>query len=101
MKDHARKAREVRGSMTALVTPFRGEDVDWTCVDALVDRQVEGGADWVVALGTTGETPTLGTSERERILSAVVERVAGRCGVMAGTGSNSTKETVQCSRQAQ
>ena len=45
--------------MTALVTPFLNGDVDWPCLEALVDRQIDGGTDWLVPLGTTGESPTL------------------------------------------
>lgn len=94
------RAVELRGSMTALVTPFRDGEVDWPCLDALVDRQIEGGTDWLVALGTTAETPTLTQVEREKILDAVIVRAAGRCPVMAGTGSNSTAEAVRRSKQA-
>jgi 4-hydroxy-tetrahydrodipicolinate synthase len=86
--------------MTALVTPFRGGEVDWPCLDKLVDRQIEGGTDWLVPLGTTGESPTLSSAERERLLDAVISRAAGRCPVMAGTGSNNTTETVERTRQA-
>lgn len=90
----------VRGSMTALVTPFRNGEVDWACVDALVDRQIEGGTDWLVALGTTGESPTLSPAEREKLIDAVLARAHGRCPVMVGTGSSSTRETVDRTRQA-
>jgi 4-hydroxy-tetrahydrodipicolinate synthase len=86
--------------MTALVTPFRGGEVDWPCMDRLVDRQIEGGTDWLVPLGTTGESPTLSSAEREKLLDAVISRAAGRCPVMAGTGSNNTAETVERTRQA-
>jgi len=90
----------LRGSMTALVTPFRNGEVDWPRVEALVDRQIEGGTDWLVPLGTTGETPTLTEEEREKILEQVVARAKGRCPVMAGTGSNSTAETVEYTKRA-
>src|SRR3990172_12828644 len=99
-----RKAFESRavlsGSMTALITPFRDGEVDWPRVEALVDRQIEGGTDWLVPLGTTGETPTLTEKEREKILETVIARAAGRCPVMAGTGSNSTSATVEQTKQA-
>ena len=90
----------LHGSMTAMVTPFRDGEVDWPRVDALVDRQIDGGTDWLVPLGTTGESPTLTQLERERILSMVVDRATGRCGVLVGTGSNNTAETVARTRQA-
>jgi len=86
--------------MTALVTPFRGGEVDWPRVDRLVDRQIDGGTAWLVPLGTTGESPTLSSAEREKLLDAVIRRAAGRCPVMAGTGSNNTAETVERTRQA-
>jgi 4-hydroxy-tetrahydrodipicolinate synthase len=91
---------EVRGSMVALVMPFRNGEVDWPCLDALVDRQVEGGTDWLVALGTTAESPTLTKTEREKSLEAVISRAAGKCSVMAGTGSNNTVEAVNRTKQA-
>lgn len=99
MVRHADDRIEFQGSMTALVTPFRNGEVDWPCVDKLVDRQIEGGTDWLVPLGTTGESPTLSSAERERLLGAVISRAAGRCPVMAGTGSNNTAETVERTRQ--
>jgi 4-hydroxy-tetrahydrodipicolinate synthase len=86
--------------MTALVTPFRNGDVDWGRLDALVDRQIEGGTDWLVPCGTTGESPTLTHPEHDRVIEAVIARSAGRCPVMAGTGSNSTAEAVRLTRHA-
>ena len=91
---------QVQGSMTALVTPFVGGEVDWTRLDALVDRQIEGGIDWVVPCGTTGESPTLTEREHAEVLQAVIARAEGRCPVMAGTGSNSTSETVRRTQHA-
>lgn len=87
--------------MTALVTPFRDGHVDYACFERLVDRQIEGGTDWLVPLGTTGESPTLSDSERDKILETVLARSAGRCGVIAGTGSNNTADTVERTRRAQ
>ncbi len=91
----------LRGAMTALITPFRNGEVDWPQVEALVDRQIEGGTDWLVPLGTTGETPTLTEKERQKILETVVARAKDRCAVMAGTGSNSTAATVENTRRAE
>jgi 4-hydroxy-tetrahydrodipicolinate synthase len=90
----------LRGSMTALITPFRNGEVDWPRLEELVDRQIEGGTDWLVPLGTTGETPTLTDEERGRILESVIARAAGRCPVMAGTGSNCTAATVEHTKRA-
>ncbi|MBU0718378.1 MAG: 4-hydroxy-tetrahydrodipicolinate synthase [Planctomycetes bacterium] len=98
--DRAGSGTEVRGAMTALVTPFRNGEIDWPRVDALVDRQIDGGTDWLVPCGTTGETPTLAPAEREQLAEAVIARSGGRCPVMVGTGTNSTAATVRQTRQA-
>lgn len=90
----------LHGSMTALITPFRNGEVDWPRLEALIDRQIEGGTDWLMPLGTTGETPTLTEEEWEKILESVIARAAGRCPVMAGTGSNSTAATVEHTKRA-
>ncbi len=97
----AKRGFELRGSMTALVTPFRGGPVDLRALDKLVDRQIEGGADWVVPCGTTGESPTLSHDEHDKVIEAVIARVAGRCGVLAGTGSNCTAEAIRLTKHAE
>lgn len=89
-----------RGTYTALVTPFRGGAVDWTALDALVERQVDAGVDGVVPCGSTGESATLSHEEHDRVVESVVKRVAGRCRVLAGSGSNSTAEAVRLTRRA-
>lgn len=90
----------LRGTMTALITPFRNGEVDWPRVEVLVDRQIEGGTDWLVPLGTTGEAPTLTEEEKENILKRVIVAAKGRCPVMAGTGSNSTAATIEHTKRA-
>ncbi|GAG34985.1 unnamed protein product, partial [marine sediment metagenome] len=80
--------------MTALVTPFRDSDVDWPRLDALADRQIDAGTDWLVPCGTTGESPTLTPSEYQQVVEAVIARASGRCPVLVGTGTNSTAETI-------
>lgn len=92
--------KALRGSMTALITPFRGGVVDWPRLEALVARQIEGGTDWLVPLGTTGEAPTLTEGEKEKILEQVIVGAKGRCPVMAGTGSNCTATTIQHTKKA-
>ena len=92
--------RTFRGSMVALVTPFADGAVDFAALDGLVDRQVEAGTDVLVPCGTTGESPTLTAEEHARVIEAVIKRSAGRCAVMAGTGTNSTAETVRRTRHA-
>jgi 4-hydroxy-tetrahydrodipicolinate synthase len=94
-------AERLRGSLTALVTPF-GEDggVDEAALRALVDWQIEEGAAGLVPVGTTGESPTLSHAEHERVVEVVVEQAAGRVPVIAGAGSNSTEEAVGLARHA-
>ncbi len=92
--------RELRGAMTALITPFRDGEVDWAALSKLVDRQIEGGTDWLVPCGTTGESPTLTSEEFARIIETTLVRADGRCGVMAGTGSNNTAEAIRRTRRA-
>jgi 4-hydroxy-tetrahydrodipicolinate synthase len=91
-----------RGTYTALVTPFRGADlaVDWDALAALVEDQVEGGVAGIVPCGTTGESPTLTHEEHDRVVAFVVERARGRVAVVAGTGSNSTREAERLTRRA-
>ena len=81
-----------RGSMTALVTPFKSGEVDFETLDALVDWQIDEGSHGLVPVGTTGESPTLTHAEHEAVIAAVVERTAGRAPVIAGAGSNNTAE---------
>ena len=89
------------GTYTALVTPFRPDgSIDFDSLKKLIERQVEGGVDGVVPCGTTGESPTVDFSEHQQIIDAVVEAVAGRCHVIAGTGGNSTKEAEVLTRHA-
>lgn len=88
------------GSMVALVTPFREDEVDWKTLDALVDFHVEAGTDALVPCGTTGESPTLSHEENDAVVAAVVKRAKGRVPVLAGTGSNSTREALAMTRNA-
>lgn len=92
--------RILQGSMTALVTPFRDGAVDFVAMERLVERQVEGGTDWLVPCGTTGETPTLTRTERAQVLATVLKHADERCGVMVGAGSNSTTNTIERCRAA-
>ena len=86
----------IEGTYTALVTPFRdapGEPIDWDALDALVDAQIAGGVAGLVPCGTTGESPTLSHEEHAQVIERTVKRGAkGRAQVVAGTGSNSTRE---------
>ncbi len=89
------------GSIPALVTPFKGEAIDWTVLKALVDWHVEQGSSAVVPVGTTGESPTLTHDEHEQVVKAVVKAAAGRIPVIAGAGSNSTAEAIGLVQSAQ
>ena len=91
----------IRGSMTALVTPFRNGELDWSRWERLIERQIAAGTDWLVALGTTGEAPTLSPTERDKMLERTVSQADGRCPVMVGTGTNNTAETIEHTRRAE
>ncbi len=84
----------IRGAITAIVTPFDDGNVDETAFVNLINRQIEGGIDGIVAVGTTGESPTLTHEEHKRVIELCVETVDGRVPVIAGAGSNSTAEAV-------
>ena len=87
------------GSLVALVTPFDGDDrVDYKSLKRLIDFHVEQGSDALVIAGTTGESPTLTASEHAELLEKAVELAAGRLPVIAGTGSNSTAQTIELSQ---
>ena len=87
------KALKLHGCGTALLTPFKGGEVDYESFAATVDWQVETGIDFLVPLGTTGETPTLTESEKLQVLEVALQH-AKDCPVMAGVGSNSLKGTL-------
>jgi len=88
------------GSIPALVTPFRNGGIDEAALAGLVDWHVSEGSHGVVAVGTTGESPTLSHAEHERAIAIVVEAAAGRVPVIAGAGSNNTAESVRLMRFA-
>src|SRR5262245_18903806 len=88
------------GLTVALVTPFKGGEVDYDDLRKLVDWHLEQGTDCLAPTGTTGESPTLDHEEHERVIAAVVERARGRNKVMAGTGSNSTREAIRLTKSA-
>lgn len=83
-----------RGCGTALITPFRDGEVDYEAFATLVDRQVEGGVDFLVPLGTTGETPCLTDEEKIKVLHVTKEHAAG-LPIVAGVGTNSLVHTIE------
>jgi len=90
-----------RGSIPALVTPFRDGALDLAALEALVEWHVSEGSHGLVPVGTTGESPTLSHEEHETVIEAVVRATAGRIPVIAGAGSNSTAEAVRFLRHAE
>lgn len=93
--------RLFRGLGTALVTPFRGGDVDWAAYDNLIERQIAAGTEALIVCGTTGEPAALTVRERDALIRRAVEVCNGRCAVVAGTGANDTSRAIELSRQAQ
>ncbi|WP_053981301.1 4-hydroxy-tetrahydrodipicolinate synthase [Marinagarivorans algicola] len=90
-----------RGSMVALVTPMKADtSIDWQALHDLVDWHLEQGTHGIVAVGTTGESPTLAIDEHIDVIRRVVDQVAGRVPVIAGTGANSTTEAVELTKAA-
>ncbi|MBY0432453.1 MAG: 4-hydroxy-tetrahydrodipicolinate synthase, partial [Rhodospirillales bacterium] len=89
-----------KGSIPALITPFRNGKVDEKAYQAFVDWQIQQGSHAVVPCGTTGESPTLSHDEHKRVVELCVEAAAGRVPVIAGTGSNSTHEAIALTRHA-
>ncbi|MGL4605323.1 MAG: 4-hydroxy-tetrahydrodipicolinate synthase [Iodobacter sp.] len=89
------------GSLVAIVTPmFEDGSLDFASLRKLVDWHIEQGTDGIVAVGTTGESPTVDVDEHIEIVRVVVEQAAGRVPVIAGTGANSTREAINLSLRA-
>src|SRR4030066_943812 len=88
------------GAIVATVTPFRNGKVDKSALKKLVKVQIDSGTDGIVACGTTGESATLSFDEHERVIDTVLEAADGRVPVIAGTGSNNTKEAIVLTRYA-
>ncbi|MBI4309590.1 MAG: 4-hydroxy-tetrahydrodipicolinate synthase [Candidatus Omnitrophica bacterium] len=89
-----------KGSIVALVTPFKGEAVDEAAYRKLVEWQIKEGTSGIVPCGTTGESPTLSAQEHGRVVEICVQAVQKRAAVIAGAGSNSTAEAVAYARHA-
>lgn len=88
------------GSGTALVTPFRGQRVDYDRLEELIDWQIDCDTDAIILLGTTGEPCTITPSERSAMIECAVSRIAGRVPLYVGTGSNSTRIAIEQSTEA-
>jgi 4-hydroxy-tetrahydrodipicolinate synthase len=85
---------------TALVTPFKDHDVDFEALEKLVEFQIAGGVSGILAVGTTGESPTLTWEEHNEVIRVVAEKCKGRSQSIAGTGSNNTRETMESTGHA-
>ena len=93
--------KELKGSITALVTPFRDGKVDEAAFRASVERQIEAGTHGLVPVGTTGESATLTDDEHELVIRLCIETAAGRVPVIAGAGANDTAYAISIARRAQ
>ena len=86
---------KIKGVGVALITPFKNYAVDYDALARMVDYVIEGGVDYIVALGSTAETATLSLKERQEVLDFIVERTAERVPIVVGMGSNNTAELVE------
>src|SRR5256714_8248516 len=90
-----------RGTFTAVVTPFRNGAIDAAAFEKLIESQIAAGITGIVAVGTTGESPTLSSDEREQVIRLAVTIAQKRCKVLAGTGSNSTQHAITDTQTAE
>jgi 4-hydroxy-tetrahydrodipicolinate synthase len=90
-----------QGSIPALVTPMRNGDIDEEAFRAFVDWQIEEGSSGLVPVGTTGESPTLSHDEHRRVVEICIEAAQGRVPVIAGAGSNNTREAIELATHAE
>lgn len=85
----------IKGVGVALITPFKNYDVDYEALGRMVEYVIEGGVDYIVALGSTAETATMSLEERRKVLRFIVKQTAGRVAIVAGMGSNDTHALVE------
>jgi 4-hydroxy-tetrahydrodipicolinate synthase len=90
----------IRGSITALITPFKNGELDEPALRHIIEWQLKEGSNGLVPVGTTGESPTLSHREHMRVVQCCVDIAGGRVPVIAGAGSNSTQEAVELTRHA-
>ena len=90
-----------RGTYTALVTPFKKDEVDGEAFERLIETQIAAGVSGIVPVGTTGESPTLSCGERHHVIELAVQTARRRCQVIAGTGSNSTRDAIAHTKEAE
>ena len=85
----------IKGVGVALITPFNNFEVDYPALERMVEHVINGGVDYIVALGSTAETATLSLEERHQVYDFIVERTAGRVPIVVGMGGNNTHELVE------
>jgi 4-hydroxy-tetrahydrodipicolinate synthase len=90
-----------RGTFTALVTPFQEGAIDFAALQNLIESQIAAGIDGIIAVGTTGESPTLTHDERKEVIRFAIQTANKRCLVLAGTGSYSTRDAIAATKQAE
>ncbi len=90
-----------KGSGTAIITPFNEKGVNYEVFDALIEKQIAGGTDAIIFLGTTGEPSTMSFEEEHELMDYAVEKVAGRAKVIFGCGSNNTADAVMTAKKAE
>ena len=90
----------MKGSIVAIVTPFKDNKVDEAKLKELVEFHIKNGTNAILPCGTTGESPTLSTREHERVIELCIEASAGKIPILAGTGSNSTSEAISLTKHA-
>jgi len=93
--------RAIKGSLPALVTPFKDGKIDHDALERLVEWHIAEGSDGLVAVGTTGESPTVSKDEHKDVIKRVVDLAAGRLPVIAGTGSNATAQSLDMLQHAE
>ena len=81
---------KLKGTGVAIITPFKGNEVDFNALEKLVDYMINNGVNYIVSLGTTGETPSLSMQEKKEIINATVKFINGRCSLVIGIGGNNT-----------
>ena len=90
-----------KGTFTAVVTPFRNGGVDFAAFEKLIEAQIAGGITGIVAVGTTGESPTLSHDEKQEVIQRAIETANGRCKVIVGAGTNSTRDSIEATKSAE
>lgn len=91
----------LKGSFVALVTPFKGNDVDYNALEKLIEFQIEKGTDGILLMGTTGEAPNIASDERDRMLQFCIQKIDGRVEIMVGTGTNNYHQTISLTKKAE